>query len=74
LILGIVAIFEAVVIVALLVRKSTSYSGIMRITHTPDSIGFQLELEDDPATLEQADQVVFKVVSDGLNNRVGNMD
>ena len=68
LILGIVAIFEAVVIVWLLIRKVNSYSGTMRITNTPDAISFQLELDDDPAKLEQADQVIFKVVSDGLNN------
>jgi len=63
-----------VVIVTLIVRKEKSYFGVMRITHTEDAVNFQLELEEDPQKLEQADQVIFKVVSDGLNARGGNTD
>ena len=74
LILGIVAIFEAVVIVFLIVRKETSYFGVMRITHGEDVTGILLELDRDPTELEKADQVIFKVVTDGLNARGGNTD
>ena len=74
LILGIVAIFEAVVIVALLVRKETSYSGKMRIVPTPTGMAFSLELEDDPHDFIDASEVKFKVVKDELNARGGNTD
>jgi len=74
LILGIVAIFEAVVIVFLLVRKTTSYSGTIKVLNAPNGMTFSLELDQDPTELEQADQVIFKVVSDGLNARGGNTD
>ena len=74
LILGIVAIFEAVVIVYLIVRKEVSYSGKIRVLNAPNGMTFSLELDEDPTELEKADQVIFKVVTDGLNARGGNTD
>jgi hypothetical protein len=74
LILGIVAIFEAVVIVALLRFKFKSAAGTIRVFNTPDAISFQLELDRDPKELQHVDQVIFKVVTDGLNNRGVNTD
>ena len=70
-ILGIVAIFEALVIVYLIFSKARTYSGVMRVTNTPESIGFQLELDEDPAKFEHMDEVKFKVV---VVERVGNTD
>lgn len=58
------------VLIYIILRKTNSYVGIMKIIREEDKLVYSLELHEDPIVLEGMNEIIFKVESsDKSSNR-----